>query len=318
MLRATLLLLALALAPATSRAETWPERPLRLVVPFPPGGITDSIGRLTAEWLARRLNATVLVENRSGGGGVIAADHVLASRADGHNLLMGGSQLLTMLPALTPLSFDPQRDFAAVSLVASNPLILTVTPGLGVDSVQDLVTYVRARPGLAYGSGGVGASTHLAMAVLVHEAGLEMQHVPYRGTGAAMADLLAGRIPVMFTNTSDVLPYRGDPRLKLLAVTGSTPASAFPTLPVLAGTGLLEVPVDTWNGLVVAAATPPAIIARLSAALTPACADLGFRRALAQLGTDPVCNSPAEFAAGIRDATTTWRDAVRRTGASIN
>jgi tripartite-type tricarboxylate transporter receptor subunit TctC len=145
-----------------------------------------------------------------------------------------------------------------------------------------------------------------------------MQHVPYRGTGAAMADLLAGRIPVMFTNTSDVLPYRGDPRLKLLAVTGSVPATAFPELPVLAGTGWLDVPVDTWNGLVAPAATPPDVVRRLSQALTPACADEGFRRAMAQLGTDPVCSSPTDFAAGIRAATRIWQDAVRRTGASIN
>jgi tripartite-type tricarboxylate transporter receptor subunit TctC len=319
---AGLLALGFALAglprPAASQAA-WPDRPIRLLVPFAPGGVTDSIARLSAEWLSARLGQSVVVENRSGGNGTIALEAVRRSAPDGYTLLTASASQMVMLPALTTVPFVAERDFAPVSIVASNPLAIGVSANLGVRTLGEFVALAKRQGGqLNYGSASTGSSTHLVMALLLQRAGIEMQHVPYRGGSPAMQDLLGGRLAAYFGNASDMIPHVQGDAIRVLAVSGAERSPAMPQVPTVAEQGYPGFRAETWNGIAAPAGVPVAIIDRIAGELKPACADAGFREKLERLGTTAVCSTPAEFAAAMRADAPIWQEAVRISGASLD
>jgi len=316
--RTALSLAALALPGPASAQENWPDRPIRLVVPFAPGGVTDSIGRLAAEWMGARLGRPVVVENRSGGNGTIAAEFVAASRPDGYTLLVASASQMVVLPALTSVRYDPVRSFAPVSIVASNPFALTVPTQLGVSNLQEFIALARRDPTLNYASAGNGSGSHLTMALFLRRAGIEMQHIPYRGGGPAVQDLLGGRVAAYFGNPAEAVPQLAGGRLRVIATSGRARIAELPDVPTVTEQGVGGVLTETWNGIAAPAGTPPAIVARLAEALRPACADATFRAALGRLGVDPVCNTPADLAARIEADLPVWREAVQISGATLD
>jgi tripartite-type tricarboxylate transporter receptor subunit TctC len=321
---------AVALAAASARpavfqpaaAETaWrPERPIRMVVPFAPGGVTDSIGRLSAEWLSNRLGQPVVVENRTGANGAIAAELVARSRPDGYTLFTASASQMVMLPALTNrLTFDTERDFAPVSIIGSNPMVLGAAARLGAGTLAEFVAVAKRQPGaLDYSSAGSGSSTHLAMALLLERAGIEMPHIPYRGGAPAMQALLAGEVSAYFGNPSDMIPHATGGRVRVLAVAGPERLPTLPGVPTVAEQGYPGFRAETWNGIVAPAGTPAEVIARLAGELRSACADAAFRSSLEGLGTTPVCSTPEAFGEAMRTDAPLWREAVRISGATLD
>lgn len=310
-------LLAAVASPAGAQ-EAWPDRPIRMIVPFAPGGVTDSIGRLSAEWLGKALHQSVPVENRSGANGAIAAEAVARSAPDGYTLFTASASQMVMLPALMKLSFDPAKDFAPVSIVASNPMVLAVSSSLKVSSLQDFVALAKAKNGkLSYSTAGIGSSTHLAMALLLQRAGIEMLHVPYRGGAPAMQALLAGEVDAYFGNPSDMLPHLDGGRIHVLAVAGPERITSLADVPTVAEQGYPGFRAETWNGIAAPAGTPDAVLQRMAGALGKACDDAGFRTALERLGTTPVCSTREGFAEAMRRDAPLWQEAVRISGASL-
>ncbi|MFT8243694.1 Bug family tripartite tricarboxylate transporter substrate binding protein [Roseomonas sp. BN140053] len=311
---------ALAAAPLPALAQpAWPDRPIRLIVPFPPGGVTDSVGRLSAEWLAARLGQPVVAENRSGGNGAVAADFVARSRPDGYTLLVASASQMVILPALTRVPYDPLRDFTPISVVASNPFVLGVSQRLGVRTLAEFVALVKQQPGqLNYASASNGSGSHLTMALFLQRAGLDMQHVPYRGGGPAVQDLLSGTVSAYFGNPSELMPQMQGDRIRVLASSGQRRSAELGDLPTAAEQGFDGFATETWNGIAGPAGLPPEIAARLARLLGEACGDEGFRRSLGRLGTEPVCNAPDAFAAQIRAEAPVWTEAVRVSGATLD
>lgn len=309
-----LLLLAFG-ASQGALAQTWPERPLRLLVPFAPGGVTDSIGRLSAEYLGARLGQPVVVENRTGAGGAIAVEAVARARADGYTLLTASASQMVMLPALARVPYDAARDFAPISIIGANPQVLAVSARLPVTSLAEFLAHLRANPGqVSYSSGGNGSSNHLAMELLLHRAGLQATHVPYRGGAPAMQALLAGDVAAYFGNPSDIIPHAGGAAIRVIAVAGAARMAALPGVPTVAEQGFPDFRAETWNGIAAPAGTPEAAITRMAEILGTACADAGFRAALERLGTVPVCSTPAQFRAAMERDGPQWTELVRVAG----
>ncbi|MDO9712658.1 Bug family tripartite tricarboxylate transporter substrate binding protein [Paracraurococcus lichenis] len=299
--------------------DSWPGRPIRMIVPFAPGGVTDSIGRLSAEWLGKSLGQPVAVENRSGANGAIAAETVAHSAPDGYTLFTASASQMVMLPALTRLNFSPATDFAPVSIVASNPMVLAVSASLQVSTLAEFLALARSRAGrLDYSSAGNGSSTHLAMALLLQRAGIEMQHVPYRGGAPAVQALLAGEVDAYFGNPSDMIPHLQGGRIRVLAVAGPERLAGLPGVPTVAEQGFPGFRAETWNGIAAPAGTPPVVIRRMGEALGKACGDAAFRAALERLGTTPVCSTPEGFAEAMRRDAPIWQEAVQISGASLD
>src|SRR5687768_3769473 len=221
----TLVLVALCALATDAPAQEWPQRPLRLIVPFAPGGVTDTIARSSAEWLTRRLGQNVIVENRLGASGAIALEAVAKSAADGYTLLMAPLPQMAILPAMTKTSYDPVRDFAPITIVGSNMFALAVYRSLPADTLPKFVSFAKARRGqVAYASAGSGTVSHLTMALFMQRAGVDMVHVPYKGGGPAMADAAAGHVALYFGNLSEVIPHATGNRIRVLAVSGDSRA----------------------------------------------------------------------------------------------
>jgi tripartite-type tricarboxylate transporter receptor subunit TctC len=308
---------ALLIAAHAAGAQQWPQRPVRIIVGFAAGGNTDSIARLSAAWLGPRLGQGVVVENRPGANGAIAADLVMHAAPDGYTLLMASLPQMAILPAMTATPYDPVKDFALVTIVGSNDFALAVNGLIPGDTLADLVAYVTARPGqLAYASGGSGTVAHLTTALFLRRAGLQMVHVPYRGGALALNDVLAGQVPLYFGNLAEVLPHAG--QIKILAVSGTRRAPQLPDVPTVAESGYPGFRTATWNGLAAPAGTPRGIILRLFEAMRPAAADPDFVAKLARIGVDPVCDTPEEFAALLQADLVTWAEAVRISGAKVD
>ena len=319
------LILALALmilsplAPgALAHTPAWPERPLRLLVPFAPGGVTDSIGRLSADFLTARLGQPVVVENRTGAGGAIAAEAVVRARPDGYTLLTASASQMVMLPALTRVPYDAQRDLAGISIIGINPQVLAVSTRTGVTNLADFIAYLRANPAQAnYASGGNGSSNHLAMELLLQRAGVAAQHIPYRGGAPAMQALLAGDVAAYFGNPSDIIPHKDGPAIRVIAVASAAPMAALPGVPTVAEQGFPNFVAETWNGIAAPAGTPEAAITRMAEILGTACTDPAFRTALERMGTVPVCSTPAQFRAAMERDGPQWAELVRVAGLKL-
>jgi tripartite-type tricarboxylate transporter receptor subunit TctC len=311
-------LAGIAVCNAAVAQSNYPDKPVRIVVPFASGGSTDSIARNTADWLTRKIGAPFVVENRPGAGGAIAASYVAGAQPDGYLLFLATTPQMSVLPNMTKTPFDPVKDFAPISIVASNAFILAVNDAIPARALPQFVEYVKARPGrLAYASAGSGSIIHLSMALLLHRAGLDMVHVTYKGGAPAVADVVAGQLPVVFGLPSDVLPHVKSGKLRALAVSSPQRLLALPEVLTVAEQGFSRFKTVTWNGLVAPANTPVPVIKRIAAEIAAAVGDKDFVNRLQNIGVEPVGNSPAEFARVIRDDLQSWAEPVRLSGARM-
>ena len=297
-------------------AQGYPNRPVRLIVPYPPGGATDVLARAAAQRLSENVGKQVLVENRAGGGGNIAADSVAKSPADGYTLLFGGTPTLAINSSLyAKLPFDPLTDFAPIGLAGSLALTMIVSANSPVHSVNDLIALAKSKPGqLNYASSGVGGTTFLAMEMFKTAAGVQITHIPYKGTTAGMADMIGGSIQVMFDSwvTSDPLVKAG--KLRYLGVASAKRSALNPDVPTIIESGFPGLEVSVWHGLVAPAGTPPDIINKLSVELMKVTALPEYRERLATIGMEPLTTTPSQFAAYIRSETAKWAQVVRNSG----
>lgn len=306
-------LAAFALATATTAgAETWPSKPVRMIVPFPAGGATDVVARLLSQKLSEAWGQTVVVENRSGAGGNIGGDAAAHAPADGYTLFMTSGSIVTANPYMyKSMSFDPAKDLVAVTNVASGPQVIVVNTGSPFKSLRELVAYAKANPGkLTFGSAGVGTQTHLASENFAYTAGIDMTHVPYKGESYAMTDVMGGQIQLATVNLSAAIGFIKSGRLRALAVTSRERSAQLPDVPAAAET-LPGFENAGWFGLMVPTGTPREIVDKVYRDSKAILASEDFRAKLALQGMVPVANSPAEFAAAIREESERWAKVIR-------
>ncbi|MGQ3358198.1 MAG: tripartite tricarboxylate transporter substrate binding protein [Phreatobacter sp.] len=300
------------MAPTMARASGFPAgRPLKLVVPFPAGGSTDVIARIAAEGLGGRLGVPVVIENKPGAGGTIGASQVAKAAPDGHELLVASVSISTNHHIFKNLPFDPLKDLAPVSLIATVPNVLLVGPHVSMRSTADLIAAAKAAPGkITYGSAGIGTSAHLAAELFCQMTGVTMTHVPYRGTGPALNDLIGGRLDVMFDILTAVVQQVKAGTVRALAVTTPGRNPLLPELPPVADS-LPGFEVTTWNGVFAPAATPAAVIDSLSASIVQVMRQDGVRTRLAELSVEALGSSPAELATWLAAESDKWGRLVR-------
>ncbi|WP_439577732.1 Bug family tripartite tricarboxylate transporter substrate binding protein [Elioraea sp.] len=305
-----------ALAPwASAHAQAWPSKPIRLVVGYAPGGTTDILARLVAPHLAAALGQPVVVENRPGAGGNVGTAAVARADPDGYSLVMGTGGTLTINPAIyAQMPFDPQKDLAPVSLIAAVQNVMVVNAALPVRSVAEFIAYAKQRPGqVFFASSSVGSASHVAGELLNILAGVQMVHVPYRGSAPALADLVAGHgVQVTLDNLPAFIGAIQDGRLRALAVTGANRSPVLPDVPTMQEAGVRDFEVTTVFGLLTTGGTPPEIVARLHRETVAAVRRPEITQRIKDLGAEPVASTPAEFAAVIARDIATWRDVVRR------
>jgi len=312
--------IVLTIAAATAAAQAYPNRPIRFVIPFAPGGPTDILGRAVGQKLSESLGQTVVIDNRGGAGGNIGAEAVAKSPADGYTMLMGATSTHAINPHLyRKLGFDPLKDFAPVTLVANTPSLLAVHPALPVKTVRDLIELARSRPGqLTYGSAGNGSSNHLAGVLLCMMAGIDMTHIPYKGSGPALVDVMAGQVPLMFNNTASVMPFVKAGKLRAVALTSLERSPLVPGVPTVAESGLPGFEVRSWHGVFVPAGTPAEIVQLLSTRIAAGIAAPDVKERLNAQGVELVGNKPEEFAAFIRAEHAKWGKVVKASGARVD
>jgi tripartite-type tricarboxylate transporter receptor subunit TctC len=319
MLRRSLVLLP-ALVPLAALAQTWPSRPIRLIVTFAPGGGADFMARSIAPPLGEQLGQTVVVENRAGANGVVGADIAAKAAPDGYTLLLGAAGTLAVAPHLgEPLPFDPVKDLVPVCLVATSPFVLAVNKDLPVDSVQSLIAYGKAHPGkLNFGSSGKGGAPHLATELFASMAGIKMVHVPYRGLGPAVADLIAGQIQLLFADLPLIAEHAKAGTLKALAVSSRTRSIVMPDLPTVAEAGVPGYAAGTWYGVFLPARTPQPIIDHLGAALKTVLAQPTLKAAIAKQGAEAQWLSSVQFAEFVEADSTKWGKLIHDLGVKID
>ncbi|OYU97995.1 MAG: LacI family transcriptional regulator [Burkholderiales bacterium PBB5] len=305
--------------PAAAQAQAWPSKPIRLVVPYPPGGPTDVLLRIVGAQLAERLGQPVHIDNKPGASGMVGADQVAKAPADGYTLL-GNASIHVINPSLyAKPPYDAIKDFAPVSLVAEVPLVLVVSPALGAGTVKDVIALAKAKPGaLAFASSGNAAAPHLAGEAFKHAAGVEMLHVPYKGSGPALTDLMGGQVQLMFDSMPSSMPFIQAGKLRSLAVTTARRSTALPQVPTMAEAGLPGFDISTWYGLWAPAGTPREVVARLGAEVAAIVRQPAVRDRLLALGAEPVGNTPDEFAAFNRSELAKWARIVKQSGAKVD
>lgn len=313
--------LPLLAAPTALRAQpAWPERPVRILVPFAPGGNTDALARLTADLLQAEIpGASFVVENRTGAGGLIAAEAMVRAPADGHTLMMVAVAVLAVAPVAMaqPPRFDPVADVTPIVNLGTNPFVLMAHSSVAATDLAGLIAWMRARNGaFPYASGGVGSFQHLSMALFLQRIGVQAEHVPYRGGAPALADLIAGNAPVMFANLSEAVPHAQNPAVRLFGVSGTTRAAALPDVPAIAE-ALPGFETITWNGLMGPKGLPPAIATRIHGIIAAALARPAVQARMAQIGADPLGEGPEPFAARLRADVARWGDVVRSAGIRV-
>ncbi|MBA3479642.1 MAG: tripartite tricarboxylate transporter substrate binding protein [Lautropia sp.] len=316
---APLLFIAAVAAPGLSPAQDFPSRPIRLIVPFPPGGPTDIVARPMAQMLGDALKQTVIIDNRGGAGGTIGADAVAKSAADGYTLLMGTVGTSAINGSLySKLPHDPVGDFTPIALVASAPVAVVVHPDIPLKSVRDLIEKARAEPAsLLFGSAGSGTPGHLTGEMFATAAGVKLQHVPYKGSAPAVTDLLGKQIPMMFDPLQSVIQHIKAGKLRVLAVSGSRRSPVLPDVPTLAESGVENFESTAWWGVFGPAGLPPAVSARLKNEVERIAASEVFKEKLGDLGVVPMTGtgSLAEFQ---KREIEKWGDAVRKSGAKAD
>lgn len=309
---ATLACTGSVLAGAGANAQSYPDKPIRLIVPFTPGGVTDNIGRVLAERMGRELGQSIIIDNRAGANGRIGTDAVAKAAPDGYTLLLGGIGALTIHPHMLKVPYDPVNDFVPISLVATNDVVIVVNPKLPVKTPAELVAYVKANGAkMQYGSSGIGAPTHLAAELFKTRVGSTMVHVPYKGDSAAVMDVVAGNVDLSFSTVSATLSLIQAGKLRAIAMTGLQRSQSLPDVPTLDETVLKGFNADTWVGLFAPAHTPEPIITRLYQATKQALADPEVRRKLIAGGNNIVGNDTAQFRAFLDAESKKWGDVIR-------
>lgn len=305
-------LAALATLPAWAQQAPWPQRPIKLLVPFAPGGNTDGIARLTAERLTQALGQSVIVENRAGGNGAIAADALVKSPPDGYTLMMAAMPVLAILPAVTKTNFDALRDFTPISIVGSNPFVMAVHKSVPANNVREFAEFIRKNPGkYNYASGGSGTVSHLSAALFAQRANLDIAHVSYKGGGPAVTDLLGGQVQMYFGNLSELAPHAAGGQIRIIGVSSLQRARQLPDVATVAESGFPGFKTLTWNGLVAPAGTPAAIVNRVAAAVKDMVGVPENIARLQQMGVDPIGDSPAQFAETLKTDLAIWSEAAR-------
>ena len=308
-----------ALLAAGAAAQSYPSRPINLVVPFPAGGTTDALARALGDELAKSLGQPVVVENKPGAGATLGADYVAKAAPDGYMLLMGAVHHTIATSVYHSLKYDFQKDFAPVTTVALVPNILVVNPKVPAQNVQELLALARKTPGkLTFGSNGMGTAQHLIGAQFQDLGGVTLLHVPYKGSGPLTTDLLGGQIDMSFDTITPVLPHVKSGKLRALAVTTDQRSAALPDVPTLQEAGLKGFNMGTWFGVLAPAATPPEVVARLNAEMVKIIKSPGFGQRMAEIGAVSVGDSSAQMARQIKDDTDRYAKLVKQAKVAIN
>ncbi len=313
--RRALLAAGAALLAAPALAQEWPNRPIRLVIPFAPGGGADNQGRLLADALGRRLGQSIVVENKGGAGGTLAAQAVATAPADGYTLFYGTPGQLTINPILMKeLPYDPVRDFAPVSLITRSSYAIAVHPSVPARNLSELIALAKARPGhFAYSSPGVGSGPHLAGELFKLQAGVDVTHAPYRGSGPALQDLVAGNVPISFDSLSVMIPLLTRDAVRGLGVTSAARNPLLPNLPTV-GEVLPGYEVTVFNYIAVRSGTPAPVIERLSREIAACMREPQIRQRNDSLGVESIGSTPEELAKVLRDEAIKWREVITRAG----
>jgi tripartite-type tricarboxylate transporter receptor subunit TctC len=306
-----------SLTMSRAAAQAYPSRTIKLIVPYPAGGTTDLLGRLVADQLKSGLGAVVVVENKPGAGTTLGAEQVARAEPDGYTLLMATSTTLAINKTLyKKLPYDPVKDFTPIALVAGVPFALIVNPTLPVKTLADFILYAKAHPGLAYGSAGNGSPQHLGAEMLRSAAGIDIRHVPYRGSVPAMLDTIAGHIPFMIVDLQPALQQIRDGKLRVLGVTTPKRVAAAPDIETLAEAGLPGFELVAWQGVVAPAGVPRPIVDQLAAQIAKLIADPATREKLTALSLEPLTGStPDSFAAYVKTEVERWAVVVKASGA---
>ena len=301
-------LACIGLFPLAAAAQTYPSKPLRLIIPYAPGGGNDIFGRMAAQKLGEALGQNVITENRAGDGGVLGSAIVAKAPPDGYTMLLGHIGTLALNVTLRPeLPYDPVKGFQPVTLLAKVPNILVVHPSLPVQSLKDLIALAKRSPGaLTYGSGGVGSTGHLSAEYFKQVANVDMLHVPYKGTGPALVELMGGQIATVFAGAAGISPLVQSGKLRAIGVSSRKRLSIFPEVPTIAEGGLRDFEVTTWFGLVMPAGVPLPIAIRLSEILQKALHAKDMQKSFVALGAEPATSTPEEFGAFIRAEISRW------------
>jgi tripartite-type tricarboxylate transporter receptor subunit TctC len=310
--------LALATAITPARAQSFPGALIRIVVPAAPGGGTDILARDMSTQLQAKWGQNVIVENRSGASGLIGTKSVISATADGHTLLMAATSAIMSLATNSPPPFEITRDLAPISLVSAPPYILVVHPSVPAKNAAELIDYAKKEPGkLSYGSSGAGAASHLSGALFAQMAGIELLHVPYRGMGAAVPDLLGGRIQMIFAPAVTVTPHITAGTLRVIGTTGAQRSALFPDFPTIAESGLPKYDSLGWFGLFAPGATPPAVVAKINADVRTVLTSDELKKRLAEQGAEPAPNSPQAFAQFVNTDINKWLALAKSAGIKL-
>ena len=305
--------------PGASTAQTYPSKPVRLIVTFAAGGGTDLVARAVAPRMSESLGQPIVVENRAGANGAVGAEAVARSAPDGYTLCVCAAGTMAIGPHLTKQPFDSLRDFAAVSLLATSPFIVTVHPSVKAASIAELVALAKANPGkINFGSSGVGGAPHLSTELFKSMAGVDMVHVAYKGLGPAMTDLLGGQIQLMLADIGVVAPHLAAGKLRGLAITGRSRSPVFPAMPTVAEAGVPGYVAGTWYGIFAPAGTPAPIVAQLSREVGKSLALPEVGNALVAQGVEPAASTPEQFAEFTREEHAKWGAVIRAAGIKLD
>jgi tripartite-type tricarboxylate transporter receptor subunit TctC len=319
-IRHSLIALALVAGTGVALSQGWPQRPVKVLVPFAAGGNIDVMGRLAASRLSEAFGQQFVVENRVGGNGIIATEAVARAPADGTTLLWASTSVIAIFPAISKVGYDPVKDLAPISLFGIAPQVLIVNPKLAVNNVPEFIAYVKAqKQKLAYaGGGGPGSASNLLMALFLKRAGLEMTNVSYRGTAPALTDLIAGHIPTMFVPISEALPQARAGLIRMVAVSSATRSREAPDVPSLAEQGFPGFDMVSWTGMMAPAGVPKDIIDRMAGEFARALKDPQFVEHMQKAGVEPAADpSPAAFSAFIAKEIALWGEAVKIAGVTL-
>jgi len=303
-----------------AQAQTYPTKPIRLIVPFPPGGGSDTMGRIIGQKLGERLGQQVVVDNRPGAGGSIGADVAAKAPPDGHILLLGSASEIAQYPNVNPkLPYNPQRDFEPITLVGNVPLLLVVHPSLPVRTVREVIALARSSPGkLNFSSAGNGSTTHLAVELMRLETGIKLSHVPYKGSVPAVTDLVAGNVQLGMPTMPAALPFVRSGRLRAIAISTAKRSPTLADVPTVREGGVKDYDAVLWTGVLAPAATPQPVITRLHGELAQIVRLEDVKEALAKQGAEPVVTTPEQFSAYIRAEFSKWGKVVKAANVQLD
>ena len=314
-----LLALMVALLANSAHAQDYPTRPITLVVPYAAGGGNDVMARIVAEKMSKSLGQQIVIENKGGAGGSIATRQVAKAAPDGYTLGLGGTGTLAINPTLYPnVGYDPRKDFAPIGLIATSALVVLVHPNIEAKSIGELIALAKREPGkLNYASAGAGSGIHLGSELFAHMAGIKLTHIPYKGSGPALTDLLGGHVAIYLSSLPPAIALVKEGKVRALAVTGPRRSPIFPDLPTVAEAALAGYEAVLHYGIVAPAGTPQPIVEKLNGALRAALADADVRARIVADGAEPLPTTPAEYAADIDHEETKWSKIVKMSGAKV-